>query len=616
MTERVTHNSQLLAIYARVSTARQEEEETIKTQLSAVREFAKQRGYTIVQEYMDDGWSGDILARPQLDKLRQDVSKKIWQAVLVYDPDRLARRYSYQELIMDELREKGVDVLFVTTPSPTTGEEKILHGVKGLFAEYERVKITERFRLGKMRKAKEGHVLASEAPYGYVFKPKSETDGRNGRYEINEPEAKVVRMIFSWIADERLTIRQVIKRLHEFRILPRWSKRGVWSTSTLGHLLRNKTYIGEAHYGSSYSVVPENPINKGKYRKIRKTSSRMKPEDEWIKIPAPAILDTGLFERVQRQLRRNFEMSRRNRKNEYLLSRLIRHSCGATMAGEGPHTGRNLYYRCTDRVRSFPLPPKCNERGLDARAADRLVWGKISELMSSPELLKRQVKRWVERQRNKSDERSIRLEPIKAEIAKLKREEDRYARAYGAGAIGLSQLSEFTSEIRNRVSSLEQNLVAEGSKRSKDITLPGTEEEIEALASGARAALGDLNFQAKRLIVMNIIDRIVASRNELKISGSIPVQSTNDVTLCSIHRHDADTNQLKHVKIRPIHRDRADTNRHANCEPKSRPIVGFTDAASIPFEITIGLPDPWYDRVITDRDRRGRITHSIAPPSG
>jgi site-specific DNA recombinase len=168
MTERVTHNSQLLAIYARVSTARQEEEEIIKTQLSAVREFAKQHGYTIVQEYMDDGWSGDILARPQLDKLRQDVSKKIWQAVLVYDPDRLARRYSYQELIMDELREKDVEVLFVTTPSPKTGEEKILHGVKGLFAEYERVKITERFRLGKMRKAKEGHVLVSEAPYGYA----------------------------------------------------------------------------------------------------------------------------------------------------------------------------------------------------------------------------------------------------------------------------------------------------------------------------------------------------------------------------------------------------------------------------------------------------------------
>src|SRR3989344_9498929 len=162
----------LIAIYARVSTARQEEEGTIETQLSAVREFAKKNGYTIAKEYIDNGWSGDILARPQLDQLRQDAKNKIWEAVLVYDPDRLARRYSYQELVTDELREAGAEVLFVTTPSPKNGEEKILHGVKGLFAEYERVKIAERFRLGKLRKVNEGHIIVREAPYGptYILK--------------------------------------------------------------------------------------------------------------------------------------------------------------------------------------------------------------------------------------------------------------------------------------------------------------------------------------------------------------------------------------------------------------------------------------------------------------
>ncbi len=105
----------LIAIYARVSTS--PDEGTIETQLVAVREFAVKNGYTIVQEYIDNGWSGDTLVRPQLDQLRQDVKKKIWEAVLIYDPDRLARRYSYQELVMDELREAGVEVLFVTIPS-------------------------------------------------------------------------------------------------------------------------------------------------------------------------------------------------------------------------------------------------------------------------------------------------------------------------------------------------------------------------------------------------------------------------------------------------------------------------------------------------------------------
>ena len=101
---------QLIAVYARVSTARQEEEGTIETQLSAIREFASKNNYTIVKDYVDNGWSGDMLARPALDQLREDAKKKLWQAVLIYDPDRLARRYSFQELVMDELRELGIEI--------------------------------------------------------------------------------------------------------------------------------------------------------------------------------------------------------------------------------------------------------------------------------------------------------------------------------------------------------------------------------------------------------------------------------------------------------------------------------------------------------------------------
>src|SRR3989344_2222712 len=152
----------LIATYYRVSTSTQEENQTIQTQISAVKDFAVKNGYRIVQEYADDGWSGDTLVRPSLDQLRIDAKKKTWEAVLVYDPDRIARRYSYQELVMDELKEAGIEVIFVTTPAPKNSEDKILHGVKGLFAEWERMKISERFRLGKVRKAKEGHLLVSE----------------------------------------------------------------------------------------------------------------------------------------------------------------------------------------------------------------------------------------------------------------------------------------------------------------------------------------------------------------------------------------------------------------------------------------------------------------------
>ena len=202
----------LIAIYGRVSTSNQENEGTIETQLAAVKEFASKNNYTIVQEYLDNGWSGDSIVRPALDQLRMDAKQKIWEAVLIYDPDRLARRYSYQELIMDELREAGIEIIFVTVSAPKNSEDKILHGVRGLFAEYERAKISERFRLGKLRKVKEGHILVSKPLYGYNYiKKQQKVSGEkiHGYYEINPKEARIVKMIFNWVAEEGLTLGKV-----------------------------------------------------------------------------------------------------------------------------------------------------------------------------------------------------------------------------------------------------------------------------------------------------------------------------------------------------------------------------------------------------------------------
>lgn len=177
---------------------------------------------------------------------------------------------------MDELRDRRVEVIFVTVSAPKNSEEKILHGVRGLFAEYERAKIAERFRLGKLRKVKEGHILVSEAPFGYTYIPMR--DGKHGYYEINPDEARIVRMIFKLVGDDGYTIRRIASKLQELDIKPRKSKRGVWSTSTLGTLLRNKAYIGEAHWASSYAVALENPIKADRYRRLKKTSRRIRPE--------------------------------------------------------------------------------------------------------------------------------------------------------------------------------------------------------------------------------------------------------------------------------------------------------------------------------------------------
>lgn len=523
--------TKLIAIYGRVSTSNQENEGTIETQLSAVREFSQKNGYTIVKEYLDEGWSGDNIVRPDLDQLRIDAKEKMWEAVLMYDPDRLARRYSYQELVMDELRESGVEVIFITTPAPKNDEDRILYGVKGLFAQYERAKISERFRLGKLRKVKEGHVLTSEAPYGYTYIRGNRERHLHGYYEINETEARIVKMIFDWIGNEGLNIRKVVKRLQDLGIKPRKSKRGVWNTSTLTTMLRNKAYIGEAHWGSSYAVIPDKPIKTEKYKKVKKSSRRNKPEEEWIAsaIPVPVIIERDLFTRTREQLKTNFALCNRNKKNQYLLAGKIKCVCGKTRGGEGPQHGKHLYYRCNDRNYSFPLPATCPERGINARVADKLVWDQVSRLMSSPELMAKQVARWTNLQQNKTKSASGDIGAIEKEIAKLKENQERYDKAYGAGIFTIEKLKEYTTPIREQITSLEHQIATiRQQENEKGISKIPTQKEIGEFARQATEMLKDLNFDSKRAIMMSILDKVIGSQQQLEVSGYLPITPDDD----------------------------------------------------------------------------------------
>lgn len=159
-----------VAIYSRVSTERQKEEETIKSQTAQLEKFAQENNLTIVGKYEDDGWSGEILARPGLDKLRDDAPNKLFDVVIILCPDRLARKYIYQEIVIEELKKCGIKVVFLNRQkSEDTPEERMLLGVQGLFADYEKEKIKERTRRGKLHKAKKGLVIGNIPPYGYRY---------------------------------------------------------------------------------------------------------------------------------------------------------------------------------------------------------------------------------------------------------------------------------------------------------------------------------------------------------------------------------------------------------------------------------------------------------------
>lgn len=160
------------AMYVRVSTQRQKEEETIESQKALLLQFAQSKGFEIVPQWTfeDNGVSGSTLARPSLDRLRDYASEGLFDHVFILSPDRLSRKYAYQAILIEEFKANNVTLIFQNSPTPKTPGDNLLLQMQGMFAEYERAQIAERSRRGKQHKAKNGSVsVLSNAPYGYRY---------------------------------------------------------------------------------------------------------------------------------------------------------------------------------------------------------------------------------------------------------------------------------------------------------------------------------------------------------------------------------------------------------------------------------------------------------------
>ena len=345
-------------------------------------------------------------------------------------------------------------------------------------------------------------------------------------------------------------------------------------------MLRHKGYIGEAHYGASYAVVPEKPLKNEKYKKQKKTSRKLRPKDEWVTIPIPAIIEPDLFEKASKQLKRNFELCKRNRKNEYLLAGKISCTCGRHRHGEGYYNKPNRYYRCDDRTLNFPLPATCKEKGINAEIADELVWKKIAGLMSSPKLLTEQVERWFKSRHTKAKSDLVDVEALKNEIGKIKEQVERYNKGYGAGVFTLEQLKDYTGSLQEKINQLKTQIASAASETNKTQLEALSKQDMETFALRAKKTLENLNFDAKREIILNTVEKIIGNRENLQVIGYIPIN--------------------QYVAFKSNHRYGANTTRHSGNLEKG-----------IPFVFSIKLPPPHYERVITARNSKGRILNSI-----
>ena len=163
------------AIYARVSTERQDRQQTIDSQIAALRAWAASNGHELAQDhvYTDEGYTGSRLDRPGLDGLRDAAFRGEFDAVAVLSPDRLARKYAYQVLLLEELRKAGCEVVFLHRAITDDPQDQLLLQIQGAVAEYERAVLGERFRRGKLLKARAGRLARRQGPLRLSLRPQA-----------------------------------------------------------------------------------------------------------------------------------------------------------------------------------------------------------------------------------------------------------------------------------------------------------------------------------------------------------------------------------------------------------------------------------------------------------
>src|SRR4051794_29958702 len=207
------------AIYARVSTQRQAQAQSIDQQIDRLKTRVEADGDELPEEnvFRDDGYSGATLKRPGLDRLRDRAAMAAFDRVILTDPDRLARNYVHQVLLLEELQGHGCRVEFLDRPMSQDPHDQLLLQIRGAVAEYERTLIAERTRRGRQRRFRAGQMLPwTRPPYGYRMAADRPRDPSG--VTLDPAEAAVVDEIFAWYIEGRHTLHGLVDHLHEMGV--------------------------------------------------------------------------------------------------------------------------------------------------------------------------------------------------------------------------------------------------------------------------------------------------------------------------------------------------------------------------------------------------------------
>jgi site-specific DNA recombinase len=510
-----------VALYARVSSDQQAEHHTIDSQLAELTTRAQQDGHCIRDDlrFIDNGHSGASLIRPALERLRDLVALSAIDLVYILSPDRLARSYAHQVLLLEEFTQAGTQVVFVNHPIGTTPEDSLLLQLQGMFAEYERAKVLERSRRGKRHRAQTGAVsVLSRAPFGYRYITRK-AGGGDASYEIDEEAAQIVRQIFTWVGHERLTLAGICRRLHDSGI-PSPTGRLHWSRAMIHSMLLNPAYAGQAIYGRHQSVPWRPPLHPPRGHDglpRRPWRQVLAPPERHISIAVPAIVGEELFASVAEQL----ETSRkRNRQRlagvQYLLrGLLVCQKCGYGFTGHH-HRGQWRYYRCcgTDRSR-FHGAFRCDARLVATELLDEAVWSEVRRLLGDPAQVIAEYQRRLDAVQ--ATPHRLERDALDRQRAKARRATERLIDSYTEGLIDKPEFEPRLAALRRRTARLEAEAKAQQEADEQVRSLHLVVGKLDLFAAMVHDRLAGADWATKRDIICTLVKRIEVADDVVRV---------------------------------------------------------------------------------------------------
>jgi site-specific DNA recombinase len=523
MEAKTTPESKMIrpAIYARVSCEQQAQQSTIDSQRAALEERVQADGLTLDCElcFVDDGFSGSTLVRPALERLRDVAWAGGFTRLYVHSPDRLARKYAWQVLLVEELQKYGVEIIFLNRTIGVSPEEDLLLQMQGMIAEFERAKIMERSRRGKRHAARRGCInVLGGAPYGYRYVSKH-AGGGQAQYQVVFEEAKVVKQIFEWVGRDRLTLREVGRRLRQQSIPS--AKGKSWHVFCVRKLLTNPAYKGEAVFGRSR--VGERRLRlrpaRGQPEHPRNSTSRYpSPPAEQIVIPVPAIVSAELFAAVAEQLAENRQRQRQRPVSPgYLLQGLlVCGCCGYGWYGKGilrfTNTDRTKYpyYRCAgmDSFR-FDGHKICQHRPIRLDRLDAAVWTDVCAVLQNPQSLRQEFQQRLSHQ----PEPDVNVDQLAKQIGAVQRSISRLIDAYEDGLLEKTEFEPRVARARQRLDRLKQDEAAAAEQAAQRQELQSVLGRLDNFAQQVRDGLDKADFATRREIIRCLI-KVIKIENE------------------------------------------------------------------------------------------------------